>query len=246
LSYLEVLTSYPVYSGITSSTSLVYYNIFESETLESFSSENSSPEKTYAVGSRQRRANFDSATTYLWEIRDFTPDISNRGNVSGYDYFTLADFNASLGTFQLEIVPLKSGSIGIGNGGLDTDSTDYGKPENSPNSYNSYADTSGFHFLNVTGAITGTPSFNINSDAISYYLGHWYGDWGVYHDTANKNFYLTYSAVPEPSTYFMTGALFCFIGCNKASRNAFKSMLSTVFKHLKTKDNTKDVLDRIS
>jgi hypothetical protein len=38
LSYNEVLTSYPVYSGITSSTPSVYYNIFESDALESFSS----------------------------------------------------------------------------------------------------------------------------------------------------------------------------------------------------------------
>lgn len=246
LSYHEVLTSYPLFSGITSGTPLAYYNIFEANPTESFSSEYSSPEKTYAVGSRQRRANFDSATTYLWEIRDFSPDISNRGNVSGYDYFTLTDFNANLGTFQLEIVPLKSGSIGTGNDGLDTGSTDYGKPDNSSYSYNSYAGTSGFHFLHVSGNITGTPVFNINSDAISYYLGHWYGDWGVYHDTANKNFYLTYSAVPEPSTYFMTGALFCFIGFNRSSRNAFKSLLSPVFKHWKTKDNTEDVQDRIS
>jgi len=238
LNYLEVLTSYPVFSGITSITPLAYYNIFEANPAESFSSEYSSPETTYTNGSRQRRANFDSATTYLWEIRDFTPSGSN------FDTFTLTDFNANLGTFQLEIVPLKSGSIGIGNGGLDTDSTDYGKPDNSLNSYNSYAGTSGFHFLNVTGAITGTPSFNINSDAISYYLGHWYGDWGYYRD--GNDFYLTYSAVPEPSTYFMTGALFCFIGWNRASRNAFKSMLSTVFKHLKTKDKIEDVQDRIS
>jgi hypothetical protein len=238
LSYLEVLTSYPVFSGITSSAPLGYYNIFEANPAESFSSENSSPEKTYAVGSRQRRANFDSATTYLWEIRDFN------SSGSSFDTFTLTDFNASLGTFQLEIVPLKSGSIGTGNDGLDTGSTDYGKPDNSSNSYNSYAGTSGFHFLNVTGDIIGTPSFNINSDAISYYLGHWYGDWGYYQD--GNDFYLTYSAVPEPSTYFMTGALFCFIGCNRASRNAFKSLLSPVFKHWKTKDNTEDVQDRIS
>ena len=75
--------------------------------------------------------------------------------------------------------------------------------------------------------------------------------WGVYKN--GDDFYLTYefsnlnfTPVPEPSTYFMTGALFCFIGCNKASRNTFKSLLSKVFIHWKTKDNIEDFQDRIS
>ncbi|MDA0905027.1 MAG: hypothetical protein O2874_01750 [Verrucomicrobia bacterium] len=251
LSYNEVLTSYPVYSGITSSTPSVYYNIFESDALEIFSSitpivsddENIFPNTLSSRGfSRQRRVNFDSNTAYLWEIRDFTPDSSNKG--SRYDYFTLVDFNSSLGTFDLEIVPLQSGNIGTTTFGLDTNSTYYGKPANSSNSYNSYAGTSGFHFLNVSGTITGTPNFNINSDAISYYLGHWYGDWGFHQD--GNDFYLTYSAVPEPSTYFMTGILFCFIGCNRSTRNTIKTFFSKIFMRWKTKDIAEDVQDRIS
>ena len=54
--------------------------------------------------------------------------------------------------------------------------------------------------------------------------------WGVYKD--GDKFYLTYefsnlnfSPVPEPSTYFMTGALFCLIGLNRTSRNSMKKLL---------------------
>ena len=44
-----------------------------------------------------------------------------------------------------------------------------------------------------------------------YNVGNWYGDWGVYYD-GSGDFYLTYSAVPEPSTYVMVTGLFLLPG----------------------------------
>ena len=39
----------------------------------------------------------------------------------------------------------------------------------------------------------------------SYYTDFYYNDWNVSY--LNGDFYLNYSAVPEPSTYFMSSAL---------------------------------------
>ena len=60
--------------------------------------------------------------------------------------------------------------------------------------------------------------------------------YGGVHKDGNE-FYLTYnfsslnfSPVPEPSTYFMTGALFCLIGCNRASRRSLKKLLIPILR----------------
>jgi hypothetical protein len=203
-------------------------------------------EESRHYSSRQRRANFDHTVIYKWEIKDF-----DKSNTSGYDKFILDDFNATLGTFQIEIVSLHgtNGTVNTGNYGLDTSTTNFGVPGStspsaggmySGNSFNSYTGTNGFHFLTVNGTITGTPNFSINSDSISYYLGHWYGDWGVHQD--DEDFYITYSAAPEPSTYVMTGALLCFIGFNQKSRKSLKK----IFNLLSNKLNLPSYLEKLT
>jgi hypothetical protein len=111
-------------------------------------------------------------------------------------------------------------------------------------------------FMKITGVHAPlASSITVDASAMKYYMNWHYGDWGIsttYGDweisNGSSNHYdlVYYSAVPEPSTYFMTGALFCFIGFNRTSRNAFKSMLSKVFMHWKTQDKIEDVQDRIS
>ena len=242
LSYNEVLTSYPLFSGITSSTPLAFYNIFEANPTESFSSEESSPEKTHAIVSRQRRLNY----TYVWEMTDFADYDKDTVN----DYLDLGNWSNG-DTLKIVLKPLSSGSVAAGT--AENGSATEGVATNMPvypdsgiwtPSQRTYND-----FMKITGVdAPSASSITVDASAMKYYMNWHYGDWGISTTEVSPNHYdlVYYSAVPEPSTYFMTGALFCFIGCNKASRNAFKSMLSTVFKHLKTKDNTKDVLDRIS
>jgi hypothetical protein len=237
LNYLEVLTSYPVFSGITSSTPLAYYNIFEANPAESFSSEYSSPETTYTNGSRQRRL-----TTYVWEMTDFADYNKDTAN----DFFDLSGYGGD--DLKIILKPLSSGSIGAGTS--ENLSATQGVATNMPvfpdGGIWSPATRTYNDFMKITGTLPN--SITVDASAMKYYMNWHYGDWGISTTDVSPNHYdlVYYSAVPEPSTYFMTGALFCFIGFNRSSRNAFKSMLSTVFKHLKTKDNTKDVLDRIS
>jgi len=237
LSYNEVLTSYPVYSGITSSTPLVYYNIFESETLESFSSENSYPETTYTVVSRQRRL-----TTYIWEMTDFAVYDKDTAN----DFLDLTGYGGD--DLMIVLKPLSSGSVATGtaeNGGA-TQGVASNMPVYPDSGVWSPTQRTYNDFMKITGTLPS--SITIDASAIKYYMNWHYGDWDISTTDVSANHYdlVYYSAVPEPSTYFMTGALFCFIGCNRASRNTIKTFLSKVFMYWKTKDNIEDVHDRIS
>ena len=237
LSYNEVLTSYPVYSGITSSTPLVYYNIFESETLESFSSENSYPETTYAVVSRQRRL-----TTYVWEMTDFAVYDKDTAN----DFLDLTGYGGD--DLMIVLKPLSSGSVAAGtaeNGGA-TQGVASNMPVYPDSGIWSPSSRTYNDFMKITGTLPS--SITIDASALKYYMNWHYGDWDISTTDVSANHYdlVYYSAVPEPSTYFMTGALFCFIGCNRASRNTIKTFLSKIFMRWKTKDITEDVQDRIS
>ena len=237
LSYNEVLTSYPVYSGITSSTPSVYYNIFESETLESFSSENSYPETTYAVVSRQRRL-----TTYVWEMTDFAVYDKDTAN----DFLDLTGYGGD--DLMIVLKPLSSGSVAAGtaeNGGA-TQGVASNMPVYPDSGIWSPSSRTYNDFMKITGTLPS--SITIDASAVKYYMNWHYGDWDISTTDVSANHYdlVYYSAVPEPSTYFMTGALFCFIGCNRSSRNTIKIFFSKVFMRWKTKDITEDVQDRIS
>ena len=237
LSYNEVLTSYPVYSGITSSTPLVYYNIFESETLESFSSENSYPETTYAVVSRQRRL-----TTYVWEMTDFAVYDKDTAN----DFLDLTGYGGD--DLMIVLKPLSSGSVAAGtaeNGGA-TQGVASNMPVYLDSGIWSPSSRTYNDFMKITGTLPS--SITIDASAVKYYMNWHYGDWDISTTDVSANHYdlVYYSAVPEPSTYFMTGILFCFIGCNRSTRNTIKTFFSKIFMRWKTKDIAEDVQDRIS
>ena len=71
---------------------------------------------------------------------------------------------------------------------------------------------------NASGTSRTVSGFNINSDAWAYHNDHYYGDWSVYYNDTDKSFYLSYSAVPEPSTYFMVTGLLMLPGYNFVRR----------------------------
>ena len=150
----------------------------------------------------------NGGSVYDWQIDDFTGGAGNAG--SKYD---VLKFN-SLSFESGQQVNINIMAIRDSNGTA-------GYPDNGANILNSYANTNGFLFLDSqsgshatngpTSAGDASSYFNIRSDDFSYNVGNWYGDWGVYYD-GSGDFYLTYSAVPEPSTYVMVTGLFLLPG----------------------------------
>jgi hypothetical protein len=252
--------NYPDFTGTKDSSMLLTYNVFEQsfenisspvDTTKHTLSQNNSPEPTYVRSTRQRRANWNSDSTYSWEINDFDPEANASNPILSEPTNFNAPFPGNPGKFKLNVTAT---------GGIDSLSVlAYGMTGG--NALNDYTGTNGFHFMTATGWNSSgdvTEKFEITTSGIDAWLNGFDGYnlstdlWGVYAGADNK-YYLTYtfsdlnfSPVPEPSTYFMTGILFCLIGCNRSSRNAFKSFLHKTFNHWKTKPKCLDIQKRIS
>ena len=145
---------------------------------------------------------------YDWEIKDFD------GSSAGIDWDLLSFTNLSFGstgsTFTLNLLPLKA-----------SDGT-AGAPDNTSNLWAQSG--SSFKFLDGPDGGTGitwgdwsastiNDYFVIRSDDFASQTNFYYGDWSVSYE--NGDFYLNFSAVPEPSTYVMVGALFSLVFSNK-------------------------------
>ena len=270
------LAKYPAFTILSHSSGLHDFDIFSLNSQEIQSDEEAESFEIFVQNSRLRRADWNYSRVYSWEINDFDPSNRSANPIGAISSNPTPDQNLtafnplypSIEPKLYEENPPDSGNfeqISVklsieANDGIDSLSVlAYGMTAG--NALNDYTGTNGFHFMTATDwdDVNGdvTEHFTLTTTGIDAWLNGFDGYneptdlWGVYKN--GDDFYLTYefsnlnfTPVPEPSTYFMTGALFCFIGCNRASRNAFKSLLSKVFIHWKTKDNTEDFQDRIS
>ncbi len=246
LSFREVLGQYPTYTAAAPQTSAVYYNIFDTTSYKPFSSNNQPAlaeknpliaEPNFSRISKQRRL-----TTYVWEMTDFSDYTKNNAN----DFLDITGHDGD--ALKIVLKPLSSGSVGTST--TENSSATQGVATNMPVSPDSGIWSPSTRTYNDFMKITGTPpsSISIDASAMKYYMNWYYGDWDISTDVVSANHYdlIYYSAVPEPSTYFMTGALFCLIGCNRSSRNVFNSIVSKAFNHWKTKPKCLDIQKRIS
>jgi hypothetical protein len=152
----------------------------------------------------------NGGTIYDWEIADFSPGTNNG---SAYDVLKYNSINFESGQ-----------KIGVNILAVQNSNGAAGRFNNFSNAGNNYSDGNGFHFLQSSsgsdpGGISGalqdagdaSSYFDLYTDSFDYYYGPGVGSWGVWYD-GSGDFYLTYSAVPEPSTYIMISALFLIIG----------------------------------
>ena len=174
----------------------------------------------------------NGGTIYDWEIADFSPGTNNG---SAYDVLKYNSINFESGQ-----------KIGVNILAVQNSNGAAGRFNNFSNAGNNYSGTNGFHFMQSTSGSdpTNGPTsagdassyFDIYTDSFDYYYGPGVGSWGVWYD-GSGDFYLTYSAVPEPSTYIMISALFLIIGFNQSSRKTFHSMIASLRKKFSKNPN---------
>lgn len=218
---INLVNNYPEFKPINLPENTKHLNIFEFNeakndrpVLESEPSEldPTLPEQSL-IPRKQRRL-----TTYVWEMSDFNDYSSNNSN----DYFNLAGWSGD--DLKIVLKPLSSGGVAAGTN--ENGSATQGVASNMPvfpdsaiwsPSTRTYND-----FLEITGTLPS--SITIDASAVKYYMNWHYGDWDISTTDVSANHYdlVYYSAVPEPSTYIMTGALCCLIGCNKRTKKLFK------------------------
>ena len=170
----------------------------------------------------------NGGSIYDWEIADFSPG-TNDG--SAYDVLKYSSINFESGQkIGVNILAINNSNGAAGR---------FNNFSNAGSGGGDYSDSNGFHFLqSLSGnhASNGPTSqgdassyFDLYTDSFDYYYGPGVGNWGVWYD-GSGDFYLTYSAVPEPSTYIMISALFLIIGVNQSSRKTLRSMIGFIRK----------------
>jgi hypothetical protein len=225
----------------------------------------------YIKSNRQRRttnASWVEGNIYKWEINDFDPTNKGSNPLGAVD----TTFDENLTNFDIgmpnpdanETIYLEI----IANDGIDSVDV-LANGTTGGNALNDYTGNNGFHFMTATGwgnsetditsyfNLITTPDSGSGDTGIDAWLNGFVGYnqptdlWGVYRD--GDKFYLTYSfsdlnfsPVPEPSTYFMTGALFCLIGLNRTSRNSMKKLLFHLLVKFSRNNNAQEVEKKVS
>jgi autotransporter-associated beta strand protein len=151
-----------------------------------------------------------------WEIKDFN------GNTAGTDYDVLNFGTLNLGakneTFTINI-------LGLDSNGAPGAPANFGiKSSPGANGYTFLSGTT----VNWTGGTEWTSAelndyFVFNTDDLDFRTNNWEKSWEVYYNSGD--FYLQFTATPEPSTYIMVAGLFMLPGYRmiKRMRKKFSS-----------------------
>ena len=208
--------------------------------------------------SRQRRKSysgkFDPSVVYDLELDDFsggkfTPVVLLDTNAT-IDDDTNESMLTSSSPMQLRLVKEGSGMLSgtsifgyeFGVGGANWSNITFDGPFLTPPPNTDY-NYSSDHFVFV-----GT--YGIDS-----WLGGAYNSWNwaksgdsitYTFDNSALSSRLALSLVPEPSTYFMTGALFCLLGSNRQTRRSLKLLFANLFCKMIPKESCSSIRKRLS
>ena len=252
----DLQKKYPDYTNLRTHRIQSSYDIFEGKLSNPVISNDTGNEPLNLTRSnRQRRL----AYSYEWEMADFYSSGAN-------DDWNLTGFLSS-DTLTIRIKPILGGVNRDGNGSDVNSSATEGL--NTPKylldgqaySYDSGTGVQtgidpGIWTDNVPGEdwdrewslmrITGEqPTVIIDDSAIKYYMNWHYGSFDT-GGTGPEYKLLYYSAVPEPSTYFMTAILFCFVGLNKQSWRISRSLFAKLFNRREAERNCSNLDNQVS
>ena len=206
-----------------------YENAFK---LDSESKVQTSDAASMYSKTRNRRAQtMVNGDIYYWEMTDFD-DTSTSNDLFIFDGTDTSSYNITI-----EIASLNAGPPAAPRGTANDDTAlgsgpnyQWGTPQNASNSWQNGNPTQSFHFMTIESDTGVLPVSNISVDsrAISYYLGNYWGHWDVSSSLSSDeldteyrlNYYFEYTGAPEPSTYLMTSALLGLIGLNRSSRKS--------------------------
>jgi hypothetical protein len=225
-------SSYPNFSSVHQQQSDYSFNAFSDTPFEP-----TTEDLTFIKSNRFRRL-----TTYIWEMTDFSDYVSNNTN----DYFQLTGYSGD--DLKIVIKPLSSGGVAAGT--AENGSATQGVASNMPVFPDSGIWTPSTRTYNDFMKITGTlpNSIIIDASAVKYFMNWHYGNWDISTTDVSANHYdlVYYSAVPEPSTYFMTGALFCLLGSNRQTHRSLKLIFAKLFYKLILKVSCSSIRKKVS
>lgn len=226
-----VFSSYPNFSSVKQQQSGYSFNAFSDTPFEP-----TTKDLTFIKSNRSLRL-----TTYIWEMTDFSDYVSNNTN----DYFQLTGYSGD--DLKIVIKPLFSGGVEAGTD--ENVSATQGVASNMPVFPDSGIWTPSTRTYNDFMKITGTlpNSITIDASAVKYFMNWHYGYWDFSTTDVSENHYdlVYYSAVPEPSTYFMTGALLCLLGSNRQTRRSLKLIFAKLFYKLTLKVSCSSIRKKV-
>ncbi|MBT3637811.1 MAG: hypothetical protein HN531_12780 [Opitutae bacterium] len=157
---------------------------------------------------------FNDGAVFDWEIADFNSGVIQNSFNDEFDVLGFGTLAFTAGAVvDLNIFSVDSNGVGGGVAGLGVHSGDNGILFLDGNNHAgiNWGTGPGGAAWDGNGWQDAGAYFNIDDRAYNYHNGNLNGGWGVWYN-GTGDFYLRYSAVPEPSTYVMVTGLLLLPG----------------------------------
>ena len=150
----------------------------------------------------------NNGAIFDWEISDFNSGANQASFNNEFDVLNFGTLNFGSGAvIDVNIFSVQSNGTAGAVANIGTHSNDNGILFLNGGSHSDINWGSGNTALSNSGWSSASDYFSVDEQAFNYYNGNLMGDWNVWYN-GSGDFYLRYTAAPEPSTYVMiTGLL---------------------------------------
>jgi autotransporter-associated beta strand protein len=150
----------------------------------------------------------NNGAIFDWEISDFNSGANQASFNDEFDVLNFGTLNFGSGAvIDVNIFSVQSNGTAGAVANIGTHSNDNGILFLNGGSHSDINWGAGNTALSNSGWSSASDYFSVEEEAFNYYNGNLMGDWNVWYN-GSGDFYLRYTAAPEPSTYIMiTGLL---------------------------------------